>query len=268
MELVSIVVPLYNAEKYIGETISSVIAQTYKNWELIIVDDCSTDNSIEVIEEFTKIDDRIKLIKSTANFGGPAKPRNIGVENSKGKYIAFLDADDVWIEDKLKSQLKVMQEGGYNFSSTSASLIDNNSKDISSRYRLLSFFKKRTPKTTLCDFIKHRFIATSSVLVEKSLIIPFSEDKNLVSVEDMYVWLRLLDNSMVKYIYMDNFSLKYRILSSSISQRDIKHKQDSKANLSILQFIVESDNFQYIPCFYRQIMKTIMVNFIKSIIGR
>jgi len=79
--------------------------QSYKNIELIVVDDCSTDGSYELVEDFSKRDSRVKLIRMEQNFGGPAKPRNIGVENSKGDYIAFLDADDIWEEEKLEVQI-------------------------------------------------------------------------------------------------------------------------------------------------------------------
>lgn len=264
--LISVVIPIYNGQSFIEETINSVINQTYTNWEIIVVNNCSTDSSVLIVEKIQN--SQIKIINLTNNSGGPAKPRNIGVENSKGEYIAFLDADDIWIEDKLEAQLKAMQDGGYNFSSTSASLIDAHSKDLDSKYRLLTFFKKRNSKKSVCDLIKNRFIATSSVLVEKKLLIPFSEDKDLVSVEDMYVWLRLLNNPIVEYIYIDNRSLKYRILSSSTSERDIKHKQNSKANLCTLQFIVKTNNFQYVPCFYRHVMEIVIINFIKSILGR
>ena len=115
--LISIVVPLYNADKYIGETINSVLKQTYSNWELIIVDDCSTDNSRQVVEEFMA-DQRIKLIKLDNNFGGPAGPRNIGIEKAKGEYVSFLDADDLWDENKLYHQLNFMRTESLDFSST------------------------------------------------------------------------------------------------------------------------------------------------------
>jgi glycosyltransferase involved in cell wall biosynthesis len=106
-ELVSIITPNYNAGKYIGEAIESVFAQTYQNWELLIIDDFSTDNSIEVIGWYIKQDSRIRLFRTGANSGSPAKPRNIGILNANGRYIAFLDSDDVWLPDKLESQIKL-----------------------------------------------------------------------------------------------------------------------------------------------------------------
>ena len=108
--MISIVTPCYNADAYIAETINSVLAQTYKDWEMIIVDDCSTDQSSTIIHEFTKIDHRIKYFKTSEPSGSPTKPRNIGIQNSKGRYIAFLDSDDLWLPEKLEEQMKLFDK--------------------------------------------------------------------------------------------------------------------------------------------------------------
>src|SRR5512135_2946573 len=102
---VSIVTPLYNRAQSIGRAIQSVIGQTFKNWEMVVVDDCSTDDSREIIRSFVSRDERIKLIESASNFGGPARPRNVGVEHAQGNYIAFLDSDDWWYPRKLEVSL-------------------------------------------------------------------------------------------------------------------------------------------------------------------
>lgn len=104
-ELVSIITPCYNAERFIRETIESVIAQTYTNWEMIIVDDCSKDNSAEIIKEYVAKDARIKYLKTEKPSGSPTLPRNIGIQNAKGRYITFIDADDIYNCDKLKAQI-------------------------------------------------------------------------------------------------------------------------------------------------------------------
>lgn len=105
-ELISIITPCYNAEKFICETIKSVIAQTYTNWEMIIVDDCSKDNSAKIINEYALKDSRIKYLKTDKPSGSPTLPRNIGIQNSKGRFIAFLDSDDIYLPNKLENQLK------------------------------------------------------------------------------------------------------------------------------------------------------------------
>ncbi|WP_272582097.1 MULTISPECIES: glycosyltransferase family 2 protein [unclassified Providencia] len=114
-ELVSIIMPCYNAEQYIKESINSVINQTYNNFELIIVDDLSTDRSIDIIKSFN--DDRIKLIQLTQN-GGAGVARNAGIEAARGRFIAFLDSDDLWRPNKLEIQLKYMLSGNYPLSYT------------------------------------------------------------------------------------------------------------------------------------------------------
>ncbi|MFI3214434.1 MAG: glycosyltransferase family 2 protein, partial [Eubacteriales bacterium] len=109
--LISVIVPIYNAEKYILQTIEMVMNQTYANWELILVDDLSTDKSVEVVEELlaTITDERIKLIKQNKNTGA-AHSRNKGVRAAAGRYIAFLDADDIWLPEKLEVEIAFMKE--------------------------------------------------------------------------------------------------------------------------------------------------------------
>lgn len=126
MGLVSIIMPSYNTAKFIEHTINSVLAQTYKNWELIIVDDCSTDNTDEIVGQFL-IDKRIKFLKNERN-SGAAISRNRALREAKGKWIAFLDSDDLWKPEKLMWQIKFMKKHGYHFSYTNYSEIDERGK--------------------------------------------------------------------------------------------------------------------------------------------
>jgi len=107
--LVSIITPLYNAAPFIAQTIASIQAQTYQNWEQIIVDDCSTDNSVDIVRALAALDDRIKLITLSRN-SGAAHTRNIATEAAQGKFIAFLDSDDLWHAEKLQKQIAFMQK--------------------------------------------------------------------------------------------------------------------------------------------------------------
>ena len=127
--LVSIITPSYKSEKFIFKTIDSVLSQTYKNWEMIIVDDVSPDNSNEIIEEYCKKDERIKLIKLEKN-SGPAVARNRAIEEANGKYIAFLDADDLWKHGKLEKQIKFMQKNNLAFTYSSYDLIDEEGNNL------------------------------------------------------------------------------------------------------------------------------------------
>lgn len=124
-ELVSIITPSYNTAKYIEETIQSVINQTYTNWEMIIVDDCSTDNTDEVVSKYL-VDPRIRYLKNEKN-SGAAVSRNYALREAKGKWIAFLDSDDLWSPDKLEKQIMFMKEHDYHFSYTNYIEIDEQS---------------------------------------------------------------------------------------------------------------------------------------------
>lgn len=121
-ELVSIIMPFYNAADYISESIKSAQAQTYTNWELIIVDDCSTDNTDEVVAAFLG-DQRIRYLKNERN-SGAAVSRNRALRDAKGRWIAFLDSDDLWVSEKLEKQIEFMEKNGYSFSYTNYEEID------------------------------------------------------------------------------------------------------------------------------------------------
>lgn len=107
--LVSIIMPSYNCVDYVGESINSILEQTYTNWELLITDDCSTDSSLDVLHKYAEKDSRIKVFTSSKN-GGPGAARNNSIEKAKGRFIAFCDSDDRWVPEKLEKQLELMHE--------------------------------------------------------------------------------------------------------------------------------------------------------------
>ena len=265
--LVTVIIPLFNAQDYIAQTIESVISQTYQNWELIIVDDCSTDNSIEIAKGYETKDRRIKLIELKSNFGGPARPRNIGLNMSNGDYLAFLDADDVWLQDKLQVQVREMKFNNLDFTSTDSKFIDINSNDtIINKYKIIVFLKKLKSKAKLSDVIKGNFIRTSSVIISKKFISKFDENKDFIGVEDLYLWMKILNDKNVKYRYISEKLIKYRISSLSLSERGQNQKQAIRANLCILKFILENQKYVYIKYFYIRIIKLAFIYFIKKII--
>lgn len=128
-DLVSIITACYNSENYISETINSVLNQTYQNWELLIVDDCSADNTKSLIEEFQKTEKRIKLFQLNEN-SGAAVARNKAIKEAKGTFIAFLDSDDNWLPKKLELQLEFMISNNYNLTHTSYELIDHQGNSL------------------------------------------------------------------------------------------------------------------------------------------
>jgi teichuronic acid biosynthesis glycosyltransferase TuaG len=121
--LVSIITPSYNSSEFIEETINSVLNQTYTNWEMIIVDDVSADNSIEIIQKYIKINSKIKLIELENN-SGAAVARNTAIKAAKGRFIAFLDSDDLWLPEKLEKQINFMLKNKYEFTYSFYDLID------------------------------------------------------------------------------------------------------------------------------------------------
>lgn len=188
--IISIITPAYNAEKTINETIQSVLNQTYNNWELLIIDDCSTDKTKEIIHNYTSVDKRIKYFKTDKPSGGPSIPRNIGIKNSNGRYIAFLDSDDIWLPNKLEEQL--------NF------LLSHNYKFVYSNYEKISYEGKRNNRliivrnvSTYNDTLKSCEIPCLTILLEKS-IIENREFKN-IGKEDYIMWLEILRNGNVAY---------------------------------------------------------------------
>lgn len=188
--LVSIIVPTYNACEYIQQTISSVFSQTYSNWELLIIDDCSSDNTISIVEVFAERDPRIRYFSTNQNTGSPSQPRNIGIEQAKGDYIAFLDSDDIWLPNKLEEQLAFIQEYGYDF--------------VYSNYEKMSWDGKREQRivkvkesSSYKDILKANEIPCLTVLLKRELL----DDVRFKSVpdEDCVCWLDILKKGYRAY---------------------------------------------------------------------
>ena len=156
--LVSIIMPNYNSEKYIKETIESVLAQTYQNWELIIVDDCSLDNSLELAKSFR--DERIKIFSMSKN-GGAAIARNKAIKEAQGKWIAFLDSDDLWITEKLEKQIAYMSNNDISFSYTDYDVIDESNNFI-------TVFIPKFDSCTYEDILKHNHMGCLTVVYDSS----------------------------------------------------------------------------------------------------
>ena len=127
---VSIIVACYNSQSTIARTIDSILAQSFKNWELIIIDDCSTDNSASIIKNYADNDSRIIYLKTSRNTGAPSSPRNIGIKNASGLYIAFVDSDDMWLPDKLQQQIQLIEQNNYDLVYSHYEKVNNKNKNI------------------------------------------------------------------------------------------------------------------------------------------
>lgn len=204
-ELVSIITPTYNCAKFIGKTIESVLNQTYKNWEMIIVDDASKDNTEEVVNSYK--DKRIKYIKLQEN-GGAANARNKSMQEAKGKYMAFLDSDDIWKNNKLEKQINFMKANNYNITCTSYEQINEEGK-------LLNKIIKCKKKVNYNGVLLSCPVGNSTVVYNVENLGKF-EVPNIRKRNDDALWLRMLKNE--QYIYGQNEVLmQYRIRENSIS---------------------------------------------------
>lgn len=242
---VSVIIPVYNSERFISETIQSVLDQTFQDFEIILVDDKSTDTSRSIINEFKLKDNRIKLIESNENFGGPARPRNKGIKEAKGEYLAFLDSDDLWHREKLEKQLAFMESKKVNFSSTFSFVIDERSDLIKSKFR-------KPNRHGLKILIMKNFIFNSSVIVENNELIKFCEDKDLIAVEDYFLWLQLFIKKNMTYAYFNEKLLFYRNVDASISQRDNRNLGEIRALHCVLKFFMLSKRFDLLIIFYKR----------------
>lgn len=206
--LVSIIMPVYNCEKYLKQTIESVKNQTYSNWELIIVDDASTDNSLKIIQENTQdCTQKVTIIQQSKN-QGVAIARNTGLELAKGNYIAFLDSDDIWKENKLEQQLEFMQKNEYGFTYTFYTYLrENGLKDI----------KKIPEKLNYKQALKNTAILTSTVMIDtRKINKELLKMPNVRKGQDTATWWQILKHGNIAYGLNKKLTV-YRRRSDSLS---------------------------------------------------
>ena len=214
MDLVSVIIPYYKKRNFIKETIISVIKQSYDHLEIIIIYDDTNLNDLEFLREISKLDNRIKIINNNKRLGaGPS--RNNGIEQSNGKYIAFIDADDTWLSDKLKDQIAFMKKNNYQISHTSYYIIDEKKKIIGQR--------KARDLLSINEILKSCDIGLSTVIIEKKIIKKTNTKfPQLVTKEDFVFWLTLLKKNYKFYAYdsnLTNWTDSRNSLSSSVIQK-------------------------------------------------
>ena len=202
---VSIIMAAYNAEKTIEQAIRSVVSQTYPHWELLVIDDCSKDSTVSIVEMFTKTDKRIKLFRNEIN-SGVSKTRQRGVSHSQGKWIAILDSDDAWREDKLERQLQLAQEKNAALVFTASAFMDDDGKLID--------WKLHAPvQVGYLELLKQNVVSNSSVLVKRELYQQHFAVGDAMH-EDYAVWLSMTKAGYVAY-GIDEPLLIYRVAKSS-----------------------------------------------------
>ena len=240
--LVSIITPSFNSSRFIEECIDSVLSQTYDYWELLIVDDCSSDNSCELIKKYN--DSRIILIELEKNIGA-SKARNIALRKAKGKYIAFLDSDDIWMPTKLDDQIHFMQQKDIAFSFSS---YQHMSEDGSELFSVI----KAPNIITYSSYLKNTIIGCLTVVIDRDKIGNF-EMPNIRSSHDMALWLLILRKGYKAY-GLDKNLAKYRLVLASNTARKWKAALD----VWRVYRTIEKLSFSYsVWCFFNYVFNAI-----------
>lgn len=210
--LVSVVTPVFNAERFIGETIASLRAQTFNDWEQVLVDDCSSDRTPELIAEQAAVDPRIRIIRHEHN-GGVAAARNTAFEHARGRYVAFLDADDQWLPAKLERQVEFMQRGGYAFSYHQYRCIDETGSVITPEPLWMP------PSTDYVSYLSWiGTIGNISVMLDREQTGPLHLDP--IGAEDFAFFLDLLKRFRAHGLFED--LARYRVWPESLSASKLR----------------------------------------------
>lgn len=216
--LISIIMPAYNAEKTISESIESVLKQTYQNWELLVVNDGSKDNTSSVVKLFNNA--RIKLIEQVN--GGVANARNNGIRQAQGEYIAFLDSDDLWLDEKLERQITFYQHN------SEFGLVYTDKKCFYERIEDAFYCKYKEPINIDDDYLRlltHDYIATLTVMTKKEVLDKIGTfDTELFGTEDWDLWIRIAKDYKIGYIVQD--LAYYREHSAGISKNRERHLKE------------------------------------------
>ncbi|MBI2078589.1 MAG: glycosyltransferase family 2 protein [Euryarchaeota archaeon] len=243
-DLVSIITPAYRTAHLIGDTIRSVIAQTYPRWEMLIVEDCSPDDTGQVVRRWTGVDSRVKLIALERN-GGPAAARNAALERARGRWIAFLDSDDLWLPRKLETSIAWAKA--------------QRSPLVYTGYRRMSADGKRVgrainvPKSlTYRQLLGNTAIATSTVLVDRSVAGDFRMRQTYY--DDFDGWLRILKGGH-RAAGLNEDLMRYRVLSGSVSRNKIR------SSLQVWRAYRKLERLSLVRsawCFFRYAMHNLM----------
>jgi glycosyltransferase involved in cell wall biosynthesis len=210
IDLVSIIMPSYNTAPYIRETIQSVLNQTYQNWELIIVDDCSTDNTDEVVASVK--DERIRYYHNEKN-SGAAVSRNRALREAKGRWIAFLDSDDLWMPEKLDKQISFMEKNGYSFSYTDYEEIDVDGNSTGVKVT----GPKKVTKTGMFNYC---WLGCLTVMYDRN-VIGLIQIEDIKKNNDYAMWLKVCKKA--DCYLLDEYLGKYRKgRAGSVSTHSIK----------------------------------------------
>lgn len=218
-DLVSVIMPAYNSEKYIEESINSVIKQTYTNWELIVINDGSTDNTAEIVQKKQKEDKRIFYYYQEN--GNQGRARNNGIKKSKGELIAFIDSDDLWVTEKLEIQISFFKESHADLIFSDGYIFTNDQNDFKGYINTIKGLYKGDKAIKL--FFDCNRIPILSVLTTKNAISSvggFEEGKEIQNVEDYHLWLKMLIKGFSIYGLAEKLVL-YRRHENQMTHSDL-----------------------------------------------
>ncbi len=214
-KLVSIIVPVYNVEGFISETMESVVKQTYPCWELLLVEDGSSDGTAAVIEEYVsqRKEERIRLIRQPSNMGA-ARARNRGLQEARGRYIAYLDADDLWMPRKLELQLAFMESRGAAFAFTGYEFADENARGTGKVVRVPQTLSYR-------QALSNTTIFTTTVMFDTEKISRELLEMPVIKSEDTALWWKVLRNGYTAWGLDENLAL-YRRAGKTLSSNKLE----------------------------------------------
>ena len=214
--LVSVIMPCYNMEMFVADSIQSVIGQTYPHWELLIVDDASTDQTAEIVEGFCADDKRIRFKRQPAH-SGIADTRNRCIRIAQGHYLAFLDADDIWHPEKLDFQVRFMAANNIGFSYSSYDWIDENGGKLNKSINAIGDLDYNA-------YLRNTIIGCSTVMIDKRIVGDVLVPRFRTS-EDTATWLNILKKGFKAYA-IENILVSYRIRRKSASSNKLKASAD------------------------------------------
>ena len=214
--LVSVIMPCYNMESYVADSIASVQRQTYPHWELLIVDDASTDGTVEIVKNLAEQDEKIRFVVKTQH-SGIADTRNQCISMAQGRFLAFLDADDIWHPEKMETQLRTMLDNNVGFTYTTYDWIDEDGKTLN---KFINTIGNLDYKKYLCNTI----IGCSTVMVDTAIVGQVTVPRFRTS-EDTATWLGILKKGHLAYA-IDEPLVSYRIRRKSASSNKLKASAD------------------------------------------
>jgi len=249
IKFISVILPNYNCSRLLNRSITSVLNQTYKNFELIIVDDCSTDSSVEIIKYYKKIDKRIRFFKTKKNSGNASAPRNLGVSKCKGRYVAFIDSDDYWYPHKLSYQISNIKN--YLFSFTAANYQAEDLKKKSNfflnlfRILLQKFFTSKIKNHGFYWLYIYNPFLLSSALIDKKVITKNQFELNTDIREDLQLWLTLFQSFNKKFIFHSKILVTITRAKKSVTSNKVEEFNKIINSLSNIFLRIKKYEFFY-----------------------